>query len=92
MSNHIDLLRDLCLAPGPTGFEAPVQEVVRRRLEALRDSTDGFELAELDLELRQEGKQLGLACMLYTGDSNDRLPYNLGTAEIKAAALLFWTY
>jgi putative aminopeptidase FrvX len=33
--NHIDLLQDLCLAPGPTGFEAPVQEVVRRRLEPL---------------------------------------------------------
>jgi putative aminopeptidase FrvX len=33
--NHIDLLQDLCLAPGPTGFEAPVQEVVRRRLAPL---------------------------------------------------------
>jgi len=32
---HLDLLRSLCLAPGPTGFEAPVQEVVRRRLEPL---------------------------------------------------------
>jgi putative aminopeptidase FrvX len=32
---HVDLLRSLCLAPGPTGFEAPVQEVVRRRLEPL---------------------------------------------------------
>jgi endoglucanase len=32
---HIDLLQSLCLAPGPTGFEAPVQEVVRRRLEPL---------------------------------------------------------
>lgn len=35
MPGHIDLLRDLCLTPGPTGFEAPVQEVVRRRLEPL---------------------------------------------------------
>jgi len=33
--NHIDLLQSLCLAPGPTGFEAPVQEVVRRRLAPL---------------------------------------------------------
>jgi putative aminopeptidase FrvX len=35
VQSHIDLLQTLCLAPGPTGFEAPVQEVVRRRLEAL---------------------------------------------------------
>ncbi len=35
MPNPIDLLQDLCLAPGPTGFEAPVQEVVRRRLAPL---------------------------------------------------------
>ena len=35
MPSHIDLLQNLCLAPGPTGFEAPVQEIVRRRLEPL---------------------------------------------------------
>ena len=29
------LLKDLCLAPGPSGFEAPPQEVVRSRLAAL---------------------------------------------------------
>ena len=28
----IGLLRELCGAPGPTGFEAPAQEVLRRRL------------------------------------------------------------
>jgi ATP-dependent DNA helicase RecG len=31
----------------------------RRRLEALVESTDGFELAEIDLELRGEGQLLG---------------------------------
>jgi len=35
VSGHIGLLRDLCLAPGPTGFEAAVQDVVRRRLAPL---------------------------------------------------------
>lgn len=32
----------------------------RARLEALESHTDGFELAELDLELRREGEMLGL--------------------------------
>jgi prepilin-type N-terminal cleavage/methylation domain-containing protein/prepilin-type processing-associated H-X9-DG protein len=27
-------------------------------------------------------RQIGLACLLYAGDTNDRLPYNLGSAEI----------
>jgi tetrahedral aminopeptidase len=31
----LDLLRDLCLAPAPSGFEAPVQAVVGRRLAPL---------------------------------------------------------
>jgi len=28
-------------------------------------------------------KQLALACLMYAGDSDDRLPYNMGVAEIK---------
>ncbi len=35
MSADLRLLRDLSLAPGPTGFEAPAQDVVRRRLTTL---------------------------------------------------------
>jgi putative aminopeptidase FrvX len=31
MPVDLEFLRALCLAPGPTGFEAPVQEVLRRR-------------------------------------------------------------
>ncbi len=34
----VTLLRELCLTPGPTGFEAPVQDVVRRRLAPLGDA------------------------------------------------------
>ena len=32
MATDLELLRDLCAAPAPTGFEAPVQDVVRTRL------------------------------------------------------------
>jgi endoglucanase len=32
MATDLDFLRDLCAAPAPSGFEAPAQEVVRRRL------------------------------------------------------------
>ena len=32
MPTDLDLLRELCAASAPTGFEAPAQEVVRRRL------------------------------------------------------------
>ena len=35
MPADIELLRALCLAPGPSGFEAPIQEVVRDRLAPL---------------------------------------------------------
>ena len=34
MATDLDFLRDLCAAPGPTGFEGPVQDVVRSRLAA----------------------------------------------------------
>jgi ATP-dependent DNA helicase RecG len=34
-------------------------DVAKSRLEALVESTDGFELAEVDLELRGEGQLLG---------------------------------
>jgi len=35
MTADVEFLRTLCLAPGPSGFEEPVQEVVRRRVAAL---------------------------------------------------------
>jgi endoglucanase len=37
-TDHIELLRTLCLTPGPTGFEAAVQDVVRRRLAPLGEA------------------------------------------------------
>ncbi len=39
MAGDVGLLRELCLAPAPSGFEAPVQEVVRRRLAPLGEAS-----------------------------------------------------
>jgi ATP-dependent DNA helicase RecG len=39
--------------------KAEVTDVAQSRLQALVDTTDGFELAEVDLELRGEGQLLG---------------------------------
>ena len=40
-------------------------------------------------------KQLALACLMYAGDADDRLPYNMGVAEIKRTVaqdeFLNWT-
>ncbi|GLK84415.1 ATP-dependent DNA helicase RecG [Ancylobacter defluvii] len=40
-------------------YRRPLGEIARARLEALRESDDGFYLAEKDLELRGEGDLLG---------------------------------
>lgn len=61
MEDHIGLLRDLCLAPGPTGFEAPVQDVVRRRLKPLGEAA-GDPLGNLWLAVGPEdGPLVGVA-------------------------------
>ena len=37
-TTDVDFLRELCAAPSPTGFEAPVQAIVRRRLSAAAET------------------------------------------------------
>lgn len=37
MATDLDLLRDLCAAPAPSGFETPVQDKVRARLSAVAE-------------------------------------------------------
>ena len=46
MATDLDLLRDLCAAPAPTGFEAPVLDLVRQRLAAL-SAPDGDPLGNV---------------------------------------------
>ena len=40
MTVDLEFLRDLLTAPGPSGFEEPVQEVVRRYVAAHGPATD----------------------------------------------------
>jgi ATP-dependent DNA helicase RecG len=40
-------------------YRGPLSEVARNRLAAIRDSNDGFEIAQRDLELRGPGELLG---------------------------------
>ena len=40
-------------------YKAPLGDVAKKRIEALRETTDGFELARVDLEIRGPGEVLG---------------------------------
>jgi ATP-dependent DNA helicase RecG len=40
-------------------YQRPLSQMARARLKALADSTDGFEIAEQDLQLRGPGEMLG---------------------------------
>jgi len=41
-------------------YHPPLSELARRRLQAMRETTDGFEIARIDLELRGPGEVLGV--------------------------------
>lgn len=51
-------------------YQAPLGKTARKRLDALRNSTDGFEIANIDLELRGPGEVLGTR---QTGDVRLRI-------------------
>jgi ATP-dependent DNA helicase RecG len=40
-------------------YQAPLSDIARQRLEVLRETSDGFEVAQRDLELRGPGEVLG---------------------------------
>lgn len=40
-------------------YQAPLGKIARKRLDAMRSSTDGFVIADIDLELRGPGEVLG---------------------------------
>jgi ATP-dependent DNA helicase RecG len=51
-------------------YQAPLGKVARKRLDALRNSTDGFEIANIDLEIRGPGEVLGTR---QTGEARMRI-------------------
>ncbi len=51
-------------------YQAPLGKTARKRLDALRNSTDGFEISNIDLELRGPGEVLGTR---QTGDVRLRI-------------------
>ncbi len=55
-------------------YKTPLGDLAKKRLEALRTTTDGFELARVDLELRGPGEVLGTR---QSGDMQMRIA-NLG--------------
>lgn len=55
-------------------YKAPLGDVAKKRIEALRETTDGFELARIDLEIRGPGEVLGTK---QSGDMQMRIA-NLG--------------
>ena len=55
VKTDIDFLRALCGAPAPTGFEAPAQEVLRRRLEGSAATANSDPLGNLWADVPAEG-------------------------------------
>ncbi|MFK7795375.1 MAG: ATP-dependent DNA helicase RecG [Gammaproteobacteria bacterium] len=55
-------------------YKAPLGDLAKKRIEALRETTDGFELARVDLEIRGPGEVLGTK---QSGDMQMRIA-NLG--------------
>lgn len=51
-------------------YQAPLGKVSRKRLDAMRRTTDGFEIANIDLEIRGPGEVLGTK---QTGDARLRI-------------------
>ncbi|MCB1449933.1 MAG: ATP-dependent DNA helicase RecG, partial [Nitratireductor sp.] len=61
-------------------YKAPLGEVARRRIEVMRETDDGFRIAEEDLKLRGEGEVLGTRQSGAPG-------FNLASAEAHADIL-----
>jgi ATP-dependent DNA helicase RecG len=57
-----------------------------RRLEAMSKTTDGFELAELDLEIRGEGQIFGRGKV--DADKGDGAPAQAGATDLRFASLV----
>lgn len=65
-------------------YQPPLSDTAKRRLSALRDTTDGFAIARADLELRGPGEVLGTR---QTGAASFRIADLVRDADLAEAAL-----
>jgi len=65
-------------------YQPPLSDTARRRLSALRHTSDGFEIARADLELRGPGEVLGTR---QTGAASFRIADLVRDADLAEAAL-----
>jgi ATP-dependent DNA helicase RecG len=65
-------------------YKAPLSDVARQRLEVMRETTDGFKIAEKDMRLRGPGEVLGTK---QTGVLNLRVADLLRDADLLPLAV-----
>jgi ATP-dependent DNA helicase RecG len=80
------LLTSLELAGGSEGEEPEERRAARARLEAMAETTDGFVLAERDLEIRGEGQLFGRGAL--APDDPSRAPAQTGQSDLRFATPL----
>jgi ATP-dependent DNA helicase RecG len=75
-----------CVLVTNADLEAPERETARKRLEAMVGTTDGFRLAELDLEIRGEGQIFGRGSV--AGEAGEGAPAQAGRTDLRFASLI----
>ncbi|MCA1831326.1 MAG: ATP-dependent DNA helicase RecG [Actinomycetota bacterium] len=75
-----------CVLVTNADLEAPERETARKRLEAMVGTTDGFRLAELDLEIRGEGQIFGRGSV--GEETGEGAPAQAGHTDLRFASLV----
>jgi ATP-dependent DNA helicase RecG len=75
-----------CILVTTADLDAPERETAKKRLEAMVASTDGFRLAELDLEIRGEGQIFGRGAV--EAEDGAGAPAQAGRSDLRFASLI----